>query len=237
MTTTRCGLALLGLLSCFSGACATTPATAVVDGVSMPRPTLQFTGQPYTVRHNRAHPRPGGPSSGLRTPGGDITGTVCGADIDYEVYHRGDHVQLVGLVDPGGIDSQGRIDSQVRIEDARGMRQITGQLGTKIVDVRLASNAIGGAVGRDRFVLAADGDAFHGEVVSYRYPNQRVPVTVTGREALWQMPAADQAAVVPLLIQCLFSDLRFQFNHAPPPVGFGGPATAMPRGTISLHSH
>jgi len=36
------------------GACATLPTTAMVDGQVVPRKTLEFTGQPYTVRHRAA---------------------------------------------------------------------------------------------------------------------------------------------------------------------------------------
>jgi hypothetical protein len=72
--------------------CAAAPKTAVVDGRTVPRPTLDFGGHPYSLRHQGAHPRPNGPSDGLTDAGGTITGRVCGMNVDYGVEHRGDHV-------------------------------------------------------------------------------------------------------------------------------------------------
>ena len=89
--TALCPLTLLG--------CATLPKTAIVDGQEVPRKTLEFTGSPYSITHRAAHPRPGGPSSGLRDAGGNITGMVCGMDVDYSVRHEGDQVVMVGFLD------------------------------------------------------------------------------------------------------------------------------------------
>ena len=75
------------------------PKTAIVDGKKVPRLTLEFTGNPYSIKHDGAHPRPGGPSSGLRDAGGGIRGRVCGMLVDFDVTHKGDHVQLVGSID------------------------------------------------------------------------------------------------------------------------------------------
>src|SRR5207302_1216223 len=111
-------LCLLGLLA---GCAAAT--TAVIDGQVVPRLNVELTGQPYIVHHRGAHPRPGSPSGGLRDSGGTITGQVCGADIDYGVEHKGDHVQLVGFVD-------GSLASQVRAEEKVGVRLFTGALTT-----------------------------------------------------------------------------------------------------------
>ena len=81
--------------------CSSAPTFVLVDGVRLPTLTHEFAGNPYGLRHSRAHPEPGGASSGLRSPGGTISGSVCGADINVEVEHRGDHVQLTGFMDPG----------------------------------------------------------------------------------------------------------------------------------------
>ena len=56
--------------------CVITPKTAIVNGREVPRPTLEFFGQPYTIKHEGAHPQPGGPSSGLSVAGGGIRGRV-----------------------------------------------------------------------------------------------------------------------------------------------------------------
>src|SRR5215475_829075 len=88
----------LGSLLLVAG-CATVPKTALVDGKEVPRLMLDLTGQPYQIKHEGAHPKPGGPSSGLRAAGGSIHGHVCGMFIDFDVTHKGDHVQLVGSID------------------------------------------------------------------------------------------------------------------------------------------
>src|SRR5262245_1829312 len=92
-------LALLAAAPAALVACATTPTTVIIDGKEVPRLTQEFTGQPYSIRHSGAHPRPGGASSGLRSPGGSITGVVCGAGVQFDVEHLGDHVQLTGFID------------------------------------------------------------------------------------------------------------------------------------------
>lgn len=233
-TVMKRGFPCLGLLPLLAWGCAY-PTTAVVNGAVVPRPTMEFTGQPYSVRHAHAHPQPGGPSGGLRSPGGTIDGEVCGAGISYEVYHRGDHVQLIGLIDAAH-DQASHIDSQLRIEDQRGQRLITGNIGTKAVELHLRPDRIQGFVGTSTFGLRPDGDHLVGQVHRRKQSGQVVEVTVHGRQALWEMPAADQAAVVPFLLDCLYSDLRYQFQHDPPPLGFGGLATAYPRGTLLYRS-
>jgi hypothetical protein len=215
------------VLPILTGSCALYPRTAVINGVEVPRPTLEFQGQPYAVKHAYAYPQPRGPSSGLHSPGGTIDGTVCGVDVSYEVYHRGNHVQLIGFV-----TSTDRVDVQLRIEDHAGERRLTGNIGTKVVDLRLRQGGLYGYVGLNGFDFSQSGDQFRGRVRSRRYEQQVVDVTLNGRDALWQMPAADQAAVVPLVLDCLYSDFRFQFAHEPPPLGFGGKQTAAPRGTL-----
>ena len=65
--------ATLALVVAVAG-CATVPKTAVVDGKVVPRLTLAFTGQPYEIKHEGAHPQPGSPSGGLKDAGGSIHG-------------------------------------------------------------------------------------------------------------------------------------------------------------------
>ena len=54
----------------------------MIDGKPTPRIRSEYTGQPYVLRHIDAHPRPGGPSSGVKEYGGRINGLVCGSDVD-----------------------------------------------------------------------------------------------------------------------------------------------------------
>src|SRR6266511_970166 len=90
---------LLLLCALAAGGCAGVPKTAVVDGQTVPRLALEYGGQPYAIKHEGAHPRPGNPSGGLRDAGGSIRGRVCGMFVDLDVSHKGDRVELVGSID------------------------------------------------------------------------------------------------------------------------------------------
>jgi hypothetical protein len=212
-----------------AGGCATVPKTAIVDGKEVARATLEFNGQPYTVKHEGAHPRPGGASSGLRDAGGSIRGRVCGMLFDLDVTHKGDHVQLVGSIDnhiPAAIDVR---------DEGGGARHFTGNLGTLGVDFVLVPGAMQGHVGIRVFALEASADELHGHM---RVPNIRgaLPVMITGREALLAMPAADQAAVLPALMTC--QTASGQFNAAEAIVlGVGGEATDRPPETSAVYTH
>jgi hypothetical protein len=225
----------------FLAACSATPATVIIDGREVPRITQEFAGQPYTVRHSRAHPQPGGPSGGLRSPGGSITGLVCGADVQYEVEHRGDHVQLIGFVD-SGIGADARVDAQIRVTDRQGQRFIVGQIGTLAVDLRLRPNELVGWAGAhgvavDGFQLKQVGDDLIGTLRLRRNEGQTINIKLTGRDALWAMTPAAQAAVVPLVLVCLQWHPGFLLGNDPEVMGFGGKAGAMPRGTLKLRPY
>ena len=212
--------------------CATTPKTALVDGKPVPRLTLELNGQPFTVKHEGAHPRPGSPSGGLQDAGGAIRGRVCGMLVDFDVAHKGDHVQLVGSIDnhmPAAIDVS---------EEAGGTRHFTGNLGSLGVDFLLAPAAMQGHVGIRVFALESAEGGYRGFM---RIPGlydagggvQPQPVTIHGRDALLAMPAADQAAVLPALLTCGGAQFRmvnrFEF-------GIGGEATDRPPETSALYT-
>jgi hypothetical protein len=212
--------------------CAGVPKTAIVDGKEVPRLSQEFDGQPYTVRHEGAHPRPGGASSGLSDAGGAIRGRVCGMLVDFDVTHKGDHVQIVGSIDnhiPAAIDVS---------EAGDGVRHFTGNLGGLGVDFLLAKTDVQGHVGIRVFALEAAGDGYQGFM---RIPGtldvdggkQRAGVTLSGREALWSMPPADQAAVVPAIMTC--GGMQFHTGD-PLAVGFGGQATDRPPETSAIYT-
>lgn len=225
-------LALAMALSASS--CASAPKTVLIDGKEVPRVTQEFVGQPYSIRHRDAHPRPGGASSGLRGPGGTITGVLCGAGVVFEVEHAGDHVQLTGFIDtePGA-----GIGVQMTVKDVSGQRVILGQLGTRVIDLRLRPNQIVGGVGSggtalEGLDLRQEGDELKGEVHLRRNEAQTIHIRLTGRDALWALPPADQAIVVPMLLACLQADPGYQRGNDPQVMGFGGAAGAMPPGTL-----
>ena len=211
--------------------CATVPKTAIVDGKEVPRLTLDFTGNPYTIKHEGAHPQPGGASSGLRDAGGAIHGRVCGMFIDFDVTHKGDHVQLVGSID-------NRMPAAIDVAEQNGQRHFTGNLGPLAVDFIAATGGMQGHVGIRVFAIETVGGAYHGFM---RIPGlldidggkQRLGVTVSGEDALWQMPPADQAAVLPAIFTC--GSMQFRVVDAID-VGFGGTATDRPPETSAVYT-
>jgi hypothetical protein len=222
----------LALTAVFVAGCATVPKTAVVDGKEVPRLTLDFTGQPSQVKHEGAHPRPGKPSGGLRAAGGRIHGNVCGMFVDFDVTHKGDHVQLVGSIDD-------RTDAAIDVEDERGMRHFTGHLGGLAVDFIAGTGGMEGHVGIRVFAVEATADdGYKGDM---RIPGmydpgggkQTIGVTVHGREALWAMPPADQAALLPAMFTCSNTQSRMIDDFV---VGFGGAPTARAAETSAVYT-
>lgn len=225
MRSTQGLFSMLGALLLGSG-CATMPTTAVVNGVEVPRLTQEHGGQPFVVRHTGAHPKPGGPSSGLRDYGGKITGQVCGMDIDYQVQHLGDHVQLTGFLDL-------KLETQIQVRDQNGERVISGALGGAVVDLHLRSGELVGTSGYRHFKLAQDGDRLVGQMRPVN-TDYLTDVTINGRDALWGEPAAVQAAVLPSLLTCFVAKIG-AFGRSPLVVGFGGKGGAQPRESSSLY--
>jgi hypothetical protein len=190
----KAGLGWLMAGSLLAG-CAGVPTTAVVDGKVVSRATIVVEGDPYTLKHEGAHPRPGGPSDGLRDAGGAIRGRVCGLFVDFDVQHRGDHVQLVGSLD-------GSHPAAIRLSEQGGVRHFSGNLGDLSVDFTIDGNGLSGNVGLRQLMLAAEGDRYNGTMHTPNTVHGDVPVVVAGRAELARMPAADQAALLPALLTC-----------------------------------
>lgn len=218
---------VIGCALALGAGCATTPPTAVVNGQTVPRLSQEYVGQYYGVRHSLAHPNPGGPSGGLNDAGGKISGQVCGMDIDYDVTHRGDHVQLVGILDGG------RFNSQIQVRDVDGVRRITGNVGSSAVDLHLLSGALVGTSGYRQYRVQQVGDRMIGKMRAVN-TDFLSDVTINGRDALWQMTPAAQGAVVPSLLTCFIAKIGM-FGRSPLTVGFGGQAGAQPRDSSSLY--
>lgn len=207
--------------------CAGVPKTAVVDGKEVPRLTLEFGGQPYTVKHEGAHPRPGGASSGLVDAGGAIRGRVCGMLVDFDVSHKGDHVQVVGSID-------NRMPAAIDVRDEGGKRHFTGNLGGLGVDFVIDSSEMQGHVGIRVFAVESNEDVYHGYM---RIPGllgkQVIGLFIEGKSALWAMPPADQAAVLPAIMTCGGAQFeRVDAVH----VGFGGQVTDRPPETSAVYT-
>jgi hypothetical protein len=87
----------------------------------VPRQTLSFTGQPYSIQHFDAYPRPAGASSGLQAEGGRITGNICGVSVEYSVEHAGDRVKMSGLL-------ESEYQAHLEIVDTDGYKTISGSM-------------------------------------------------------------------------------------------------------------
>jgi hypothetical protein len=221
----------LALVAAVAG-CAT-PKTAMVNGRAVPRLSLEFGGQPYQIKHEGAHPEPGRPSGGLRDVGGRIHGHVCGMFVDFDVTHKGDHVQLVGSIDS-------HINASIDVSDENGMRHFTGTLGTLGIDFIVNTGGMQGHVGIRVFALdAGAADDYAGYM---RIPgllrggdnSGRLAAALHGREALWAMPAADQAAVLPAILTCGSMQFRVVDDFD---AGFGGHATERPPETSAVYTN
>ncbi len=222
---------LIGLLLC---AGCTAPATAL-DSAGRPRPMLRFRGGPYRVTHYGALPAPGGPSGGLQDEGGVIRGGVCGQDVSYQVRHLGDHVELEGWI-------AAHTPSRIEVRDQGWRRTLRGNLGAWKVDLGFSRAVLYGRLGPWSFVLGSIGDdlaenvLFPG-VTATSDDRHRKAVGLYGRRALWEMPAADQAAVLPLMLTCMQMALMLQGDQAEIEMGFGRPGDDAPlpvRTLISL---
>lgn len=202
------------------------PTTALIDGKEVPRQTLKYTGDPYSVTHLAAHPRP---HNGLEDHGGRITGPICGNDVDFEVKHEGDHIAMNGFVDA-------HFSSVLEVKDQNGERIISGNFGTgagsSVIDLRLRSDGLVGRVGYREFNLKQEGDSLVGMLT--QGTNLKARAEIKGRTEMWSMPAATQAVILANLLTCkgewIARDGRRQLV-----VNFGGPAGFSPRNTSSLY--
>lgn len=217
------GLGGLALTSC-----AGTAGPVILDGVPTPRTTMEFVGNPYSIRHSAAHPRPGSPSGGIHGDGGTITGTICGADIQYQVQHNGDHIRVSGFV-----NTEWSMTLQVS-EEPSGVRHILGGLSNFPVDVTLAEGTLSGTVGQCRYELHPDAQANDTYTQLLPIKGYNVSMRIKGRQALAQLPAADQAALAPLMLYCATAKVFQNLGQEPPELSFGGRPGAQPSRTIDF---
>lgn len=172
----------------------------------------------------------GGPSSGLKEQGGRISGVVCGVDIEYTVEHGGDHVALSGFL-------ENQHASQMKIIETEDARIMVGSLGTREVRLTIREDSLQGYVGRCPYDMRRgvpsdeDSDTL---MQNFRGFGETMEVRLSNPKELWKMPAADQAAVLPLMMLCVTEKI-FQNLGRPkvPTLGFGKPG-AVPSGTIQF---
>lgn len=207
-------LAFLGplLLGCATGP----PAAGLAAGLGE-----EYGGEPYLVRRGA----------------GRISGQVCGNDVLYDILPAAADAALIS----GFVDSQRPSRLELRKDEGGGER-ISGMLdaeaGAGAVDLRLTPEALEGRVGFRRFQLHRDGDALTGEglIRDQSAPGGTdlpSPVRLTGVAALWALPAAVRAAVLPNTLSCFVAPIG-ALGRSALQIRFGGRPGAQPRGSSGL---
>lgn len=209
-------LGLLGFCACLG--------PVMINGKPTPRLNLEYQGQPYALRHLNAHPQPGGASSGVKEQGGRITGVICGSDVDLNVTHAGDHVELYGVV-------ENQHQATLQIAQTQGFHTITGSIAFREVRLELYGDRLRGFIGRCPVEMVQEGDALVDTVVSNGQPMRR---QLTGLDTLWKLPAAPQALILPMVVSCLVEKTFENLGRDTPPLGFGGAMSSQPLGTLRL---
>lgn len=218
-------VAVLGVAVLATGCAGASAVT--IDGVAVPRIQHRFTGAYYEIEHQRAHPRPQGPSSGVTGEGGSLGGTLCGMQIDFGVDHQGDHLLLNGFLD-------GTVVAYLEVRQLDEVRRITGSFGKLGVDLEVGPGRIAGHVGLRAIVATSDGDSFVGFVKQTGWTGP-YPVVLDGRDALWAMPAAGQALVAAGVLTCYLAASDKYGAARGLHLRFGGPAESVPPFTSTVH--
>lgn len=194
----------------------------MINGTPTPRLSLQYSGQPYALRHLNAHPQPGGPSSGVKEQGGRITGMICGSDVDVTVTHAGDHVELYGVV-------ENQHTTTLQIAETQGFHTISGSIAFREVKLQLFGDRLRGFIGRCPIDMQQEGDALVENVASGGQPMR---LQLNGLAELWKLPAAPQAIVLPMVVSCLIEKTFENLGRNPPALGFGGTTSSQPPNTL-----
>ena len=176
----------------------------------------EYTGQPFAVTAS----------------GGEVSGQVCGMDVQYAVARDGDALRLDGYLDA-------RVPSRIEIRSGdAGARRITGTLGTEagasVVDLVLEPGRLRGRVGFREFNLVEVGGALRGPMVVAGVAESS-QATVNGAAELHALPPEVQAAVLPSLLTCFVAPLGMR-AVSPLVVGVGGKAGSLPRQSSSIYS-
>jgi hypothetical protein len=189
------------------------PTTAVIDGKTVPRPTLGYTDHDlFAIEHKRAWPTPRGASSGLHAYGGTLWGRVCGNDVNLEAEYRGRYLDVSGFISPAiarRISAVG-FENPVHLEarDRHGAREVIGFLarnrlghpmGPPVIDFAYNHERLDGQIGWRHFHLRREGDQFVG---TYTEVGEIRPFVLDGVDELWLMPAPDQVALMPFMMTC-----------------------------------
>lgn len=216
------------LFAClFAAGCAHSQARAAHP--TLARERLGYTDHKlFALMHYDAYPAAIGPSVGVRDYGGRLTGRVCGADVNLQAQYRGRYLALTGFVYPtkitGAIRDDAEFASRIEVRDQRERdgavaRRISGTVGGVArdldeavhlgqpprhgIDLEISRDSLRGHVGLRDLDLHAHDDELDGTMT---IAAQKLPFRLRGWGAVWAMPAADQAAILPFVLTCVADD-------------------------------
>ncbi|HEX4462881.1 MAG TPA: hypothetical protein VIA18_33135 [Polyangia bacterium] len=199
--------AAMVLLACALPACAS--QSAARDKTA----TLGYSdGRYFTVKHELPATAVVAPTGGAHAYAGRVVGEVCGVDVDFYSEYWGRRLDVSGFTQLDARYSASTRASSVRfdVRDGAKGREIFGSRGDSNVplypiELYLKPDSLVGTVGLRHYDLArGDGDELRGTVRTPTYfGEQTLPFVIKGAQELWQMPASDQAVLVPLMLSCL----------------------------------
>jgi hypothetical protein len=192
---------------CAAVAGCVTPATAVVRGQRIARPSFGYTdGRYFAFNHRRAHPAPLDPERERTIDDGSIEGRACGLDLLFYPSWIDHLVRMQGwarIAEDTTTSSRSAIAINVAIDVAAdGTRRINGTTDMKTtfpVDLALGERFLRGQIGGQRFDLALANDALVGTMQLGGVP---LPFAITHQAALRTMPPADQALLLVTMMTC-----------------------------------
>lgn len=190
-----------------------------------------FEGRYYAITMYDVHPDANHPFHGVDADAGRIAGVVCGVDVDFMIQHKGDHVMVMGQL--------GSRTAQIAVSETAGDRVFIGALGGGSVALSLSSGSLVGNTPRWRRIELML-DSVEKDTLSETYwpsfggREFKIKVRMQQISALWQMPPAAQAAVLPILVECLNRAVAEVYDHArdADPIVFGVPFASAPLGRL-----
>jgi hypothetical protein len=195
------------LLACALPACAS--QSAAHDKTA----TLGYSdGRYFTVKHELPATAVVAPSGGAHAYAGRVVGEVCGIDVDFYSEYWGRRLDVSGFtqLDTRYGVSSGSSSVRFDVRDGTKGREIFGgRAGSNVplypIELYLKPDSLVGTVGLRHYDLArGDGDELRGTVRTPTFFGEKtLPFVIKGAQELWQMPASDQAVLVPLMLSCL----------------------------------
>jgi hypothetical protein len=205
-TLRRLGAATLPALCLLASACGT-PATAMVRGQRLARPSFGYTdGRYFAFNHLRAHPAPLDPQRERIIDDGSIEGRACGLDLIFYPTWTGQRVLMQGwgrVAWSTSTSSRDTVAMSLLINEREdGSRTITGTADMKDtfpVELDVGSEHLRGTIGQQHFDLAARDDLLVGRMTMM---GSSTPYAIAGRSVLRSMPPTDEALLLIAMMTC-----------------------------------